>query len=283
MAVTKIVLDRQAIGKAFTFGDTSATGQAALVIEKGTAAVTALVLDVKGSQTIRGNLAVEGNFDITGDINRTSVTELQVTDKTIRVNNGGTTAGAGGSGLVVEGDADAIIGQIIYDGALASRFKLGVSGAEKEIADLSSTQTFTNKSISGGQITSAVANATLAATATVALGLKSATTTVDVQTATAPTAGQVLTATSTTAATWQTPVAVGVFKRTTITGTQDGSNKIFTIGNSLAADSDQVIFNGQVLNPGAANDYTLSGTTLTFTAGFTAPASTDVIQVMGSY
>lgn len=67
------------------------------------------------------------------------------------------------------------------------------------------TQTLTNKSISGGQITSAVATAT---TATGANALYSATTTVGVSAATAPTSGQVLTATSSTAATWQTP-AVG--------------------------------------------------------------------------
>lgn len=67
------------------------------------------------------------------------------------------------------------------------------------------TDTLTNKSISGGQITSAVANATAAVTATGANALYSATTTVNVNSATAPTVGQLLTATSDTAATWQNP------------------------------------------------------------------------------
>ena len=69
-------------------------------------------------------------------------------------------------------------------------------------ADLSTAQTFTNKSISGGQITSAVANATLADKVN---ALNSATTVVNVSSAAAPTVGQLLTATGASAATWQTP------------------------------------------------------------------------------
>lgn len=70
---------------------------------------------------------------------------------------------------------------------------------------------------------------------------------------------------------------------TTVTGTQDSSNKVFTIGNALSSGSEMVVVNGQVLDSGSSNDYVLSGTTLTFQAGFTAPAATDKIKVYGTY
>lgn len=145
-----------------------------------------------------------------------------------------------------------------------------------------STHTLTNKSISGGQITSAVANATLAAQATAALGLKSATTTVDVQSATAPTTGQVLTATGTTAATWQTPATGKTFTATTITGTQNGTNPTFTLGVTPSpVGSEQIFENGSLLNPGAGNDYTISGATVTMLTT-AIPVAADVLRAYAS-
>lgn len=85
--------------------------------------------------------------------------------------------------------------------------------------------------------------------------------------------------------TWQVLPAPTVYQRsTTVSGTQDGANKIFTIGNTLLSGSEQVFINGQLLMPGASNDYVYNGTTtVTFQAGFTAPASTDVLRVYGAY
>ena len=52
---------------------------------------------------ISGNLEVTGNFNIAGDINQTSVTTLDVTDKTITVaNNAGSAANANNAGLIVD-------------------------------------------------------------------------------------------------------------------------------------------------------------------------------------
>ncbi len=75
----------------------------------------------------------------------------------------------------------------------------------------------------------------------------------------------------------------GYQRATTVSGTQDGSNKTFTIGNAVSAGSEQVFLNGQLLTPGASNDYVLSGTTLTFQAAIDAPAATDVIRCYGTY
>lgn len=75
----------------------------------------------------------------------------------------------------------------------------------------------------------------------------------------------------------------GYQRATTVSGTQDGSNKEFTIGNSVSAGSEQVFLNGQLLTPGASNDYVISGTTVTFQAAIDAPAATDTIRVYGTY
>lgn len=86
----------------------------------------------------------------------------------------------------------------------------GMTGVVTGVADLTSTQTLTNKTMSG--TTNDVE----------ARSLKSATTTVAVSAAAAPTVGQVLTATSGTAATWQTPAS-------TLTG------DVLTTSRSLSA------------------------------------------------
>jgi hypothetical protein len=78
---------------------------------------------------------------------------------------------------------------------------------------------------------------------------------------------------------------IAVYQRSTvISGTQDGANKVFTIANTVKTGSEQVFINGQLLMPGSSNDYVYDGTTtVTFQAGFTAPASTDVLRVYGTY
>lgn len=84
--------------------------------------------------------------------------------------------------------------------------------------------------------------------------------------------------------TFASPASSTYQRSTAVTGTQDGTNKIFTIGNTVSTSSEQVYINGQLLMPGASNDYVYNGTTtVTFQAGFTAPASTDVLRVYGTY
>lgn len=64
-----------------------------------------------------------------------------------------------------------------------------------------------------------------------------------------------------------------------VSGTQDGSNKVFTLASAINAGTELVFFNGQKLTSGSSNDYLVSGTTLTFQAAFPAPISTDRIEV----
>jgi hypothetical protein len=71
---------------------------------------------------------------------------------------------------------------------------------------------------------------------------------------------------------------------TTVSGTQDGSNKVFTIGNTLATGSEQVFLNGILLDSGGSNDYIYDGaTTVTFQAAIAAPIAGDKIKVYGVY
>ncbi|HEX9996701.1 MAG TPA: hypothetical protein VGB45_06130 [Abditibacterium sp.] len=125
---------RQVIGKALSIGSSAAGDNGLLTIEKGDGAASQLGLDVKGSAAIGGDLAVAGTLIITGSLDRFNVTDLDVKDKTITVNSGGTTALAGGSGLQVEGDAAAVLGAIRYDGTKTNKWTVGDGADQKEIA-----------------------------------------------------------------------------------------------------------------------------------------------------
>ena len=56
---------------------------------------------------LTGDLQVSGNLNIAGDINSTSVTNLDVTDKTITMaNNAGSSTAADGAGIIIEGPSN---------------------------------------------------------------------------------------------------------------------------------------------------------------------------------
>lgn len=59
--------------------------------------------------TVTGNLAVTGDLDITGNVNSASVTDLDVTDKTITLGAGQTEALSGGSGIIIDGSGASIL------------------------------------------------------------------------------------------------------------------------------------------------------------------------------
>lgn len=301
MAQTLVNLDLQAVGKTFPFGSTGSTGQALVTINKGTAATSVVVLDVKASANIAGDLNVTGSLNITGSINRQSITTLAVSDINITLNDGGTTVGAASAGIFVEGDAGATIGKILYDGTLVSKWKIGDGSTQAEIVTTTGAQTLSNKTISGGQISGNIggnaANVTgvvlpanggtgLSTLTAYALLAGGTTSTGNLQQLSGlGSATQVLTSNGAgNLPTWQNvPASTTYVRSTTVTGTQDASNKVFTIGNALSVNSDQVIVNGITLNPGSSNDYIISGTTLTFQAAFPAPLSTDIIRVYGNY
>jgi hypothetical protein len=99
--------------------------------------------------------------------------------------------------------------------------------------------------------------------------------------------GQVLTVVNGVAS-FATPTATVVFKRLSVSGTQNGSNKTFygAATANFVPNSEQVILNGIVLMPGAGADYTtnLVGTSLEiiFTNDFPAPLADDNLQIFAT-
>lgn len=265
MAKISVNLDRGADARVFPFGTTSAGGDALVTINKGTAAVTTVVLDVKGSQNITGDLNLIGNLNVTGNVNSTSVTNTNVADITITLNDGGTTAGAAGAGLFIEGDSNSVIGKILFDNTLTSKFKIGDGTTQVEVVTVSGTQTLTGKSISGSQITSAVANATLASTVTTNANLIGVITSVGNTTSIGAQTGTGSTFVVQTSPILITPV-LGV-----ATGTSLSISGALTTGTASAAD-------GQIVWQNATNAFTqtFKGTNPTASIVYLLPSTAPV-------
>ncbi len=213
MPITKIDLDEQAESKVFTFGTTTAGEEALVTLEKGTQPTSYVTLLNKASQQIDGNLFIGGNLTVVGSYDTQTVTDMSVKDKTITLNNGGTTAGSTSSGIEIEGDSGATIGAFYFNNALTNKFSIGDGTTQKEIA------------------------------------------TVD-----------------------QIPSAY--FRTVGLSGTQNGVNVTFTLASAVSTNSDMIIKNGQVLKRGVGNDYTISGTTITFSI---APKVNTVLEARGHY
>jgi len=70
--------------------------------------------------------------------------------------------------------------------------------------------------------------------------------------------------------------------RETPAGTINGSNPTFTLANTPVAGTESLYVNGLLQDPGAGNDYTISGLTITFEAG-SEPVSGDKLRVTYTY
>jgi hypothetical protein len=85
--------------------------------------------------------------------------------------------------------------------------------------------------------------------------------------------GYVLTANSGVASgvNWAAPTGGGptFVDKEIPSGAINGTNTVFTLVHTPATGSEQVIVNGLMLYPGASHDYTITGSTITFTAGGT--------------
>lgn len=91
------------------------------------------------------NVIIPGDLTVSGTTTTIDTTNLDVQDANITVNNGGNDASSEGAGITVE--RTGTDGSLIYEDALASKFKAGSSGSEIELANISSSQTLTNKTI----------------------------------------------------------------------------------------------------------------------------------------
>lgn len=67
-----------------------------------------------------------------------------------------------------------------------------------------------------------------------------------------------------------------VVKREVPTGSVDGVNVLFTVANDMVAGTEEVFYNGQLMEPGVGADYTISGKDITLSF---APVGTDRVRV----
>lgn len=110
------------------------------------------------------NVVIPGDLTVNGTTTTVNTTNLDVADANITVNDGGNDSSAEGAGLTVE--RTGTNGSFVYEDALASKFKLGALGSEIEVADISSAQTLTNKTIDADDNTiTDIANANIATSA----------------------------------------------------------------------------------------------------------------------
>ncbi len=91
---------------------------------------------------------IPGNVTVQGTTTNINTTNLNVTDKNISVNVGGTDASSEGAGLTVDRNPGTD-GSIIYKDASATKWALGLLGSEVDVVGTSSTQTLTNKTLTG--------------------------------------------------------------------------------------------------------------------------------------
>lgn len=115
-------------------GDIDATGD-----------VSAATINTTGNVTVGGNLIVNGT---TTTVNSTNVSTV---DKNITINQGGNDASSEGSGFTV--DRTGTDGSLIYKDASATKWAAGSLGSEVDLVGTTSTQTLTNKTISGASNT----------------------------------------------------------------------------------------------------------------------------------
>ena len=109
----------------------------AIIVEGG--------VGIEKNLNVGGDATITGDFTVNGTITTINTTNLDVTDKNITINDTGNDASSEGAGITVE--RTGTDGSIVYEDALASKFKVGPVGSENEIVDVSSTQTLTNKTL----------------------------------------------------------------------------------------------------------------------------------------
>ena len=159
------------IGAAPNANGASLSGQA-LTLQPASAAFGGVVTtgsqSFAGDKTFTGSVVISQDLTVNGTMTSISSVDLEIEDANIIINKGGSDASAQGAGLTVE--RTGTHGSIVYDSAAASKFKLGALGSEVQIADISTSQTLTNKTIDAASNTiSNIANANIAASAAIAV------------------------------------------------------------------------------------------------------------------
>ena len=134
-------------------GPATATDNAVVRYDLGTGKLaqdSGVIIDDSDNVTGINDLTMGGTLTV-ATVNTVSSTVTEIADPNITLNNGGNDASSEGSGVTVE--RTGTDGSIIYADAAASKFKVGAVGSEVEVADISTAQTITNKTIDGNNNT----------------------------------------------------------------------------------------------------------------------------------
>ena len=110
-----------------------------------------VIIDDSNNVTGVNDLTVNGDLNVQGDTTTFNTATVDVEDARINLNKNGTeaTADAQDAGFNVE-MSDATNAGIGFDSTLASKFKVGEVGSEKEVMSVSDIQVMTLKDIDGG-------------------------------------------------------------------------------------------------------------------------------------
>lgn len=87
--------------------------------------------DIKGNKTFKDNVIVQGDLTVTGTTFTADVTNLEVEDQNILLNNGGNDASSEDAGIDVE--RTTTNAAIRFDSSLTSKWKLGLVGSLYEV------------------------------------------------------------------------------------------------------------------------------------------------------
>jgi len=110
------------------------------------------------------NVTIPGNLTVNGTTTTVNSAVLDVADANITINVGGTDVSSEGAGLTVQ--RIGFDGVLSYSDALTSKFQIGTSSLQREIATVSDNQTITNKNIESSSNTiTGIANVNISATA----------------------------------------------------------------------------------------------------------------------
>lgn len=98
-------------------------------------------------------VVIPGNLQVDGTTVSVNAANMAVEDQNITINNGGNQASADNLAGITVDISDGTDASILYSSAAASKWKVGLAGAEVEVADISTGQTLTNKVINGSNNT----------------------------------------------------------------------------------------------------------------------------------
>lgn len=100
--------------------------------------------------TATGDVLIQGDLTVNGTTVTLNTNTLDVEDKNITINKGGSDAASEGAGLTV--DRVGTDGSLIYKAASATKFAAGDLGSEVDLVGTTSTQTLTNKTLTAPTI-----------------------------------------------------------------------------------------------------------------------------------